>query len=42
MDLSDLTNLHGDYIETVLKRDGHQVGKLILTVETFKRGAKYA
>ena len=42
VDLSDLTNLNGDYIETNLHRtSGEPVGKLILTVETFKKGSKF-
>lgn len=43
VDLSDLTNLNGDYIETNLTRtNGEAVGKLILTVETFKKGSKFS
>ena len=42
VDLSDLTNLHGDYIEVNLTNiDAQRVGKLILSVETFKRGKRF-
>ena len=42
IDLSDLTNLNGDYIETVLlNSSGENVGKLILSIETFKKGPKF-
>lgn len=42
VDLSDMSNLNGEYIQTALmKVSGEQVGKLILVIQTFKKGQKY-
>lgn len=42
IDLSDTTNLNGEYIEAPLKNtSGVVIGKLLLMIETFKKGQKY-
>ena len=42
VDLSDLTTLHGDYIEVnLVNTNAEKVGKLILSVDTFKRGKRF-
>ena len=38
VNLADLTTLHGDYIEeTLFDVNKSQVGKVVLTIETFKK-----
>ena len=42
VDLADLTNLNGDYVEATLYDAQNQaVGKTIITIETFKQGKLY-
>jgi hypothetical protein len=40
--MSDFSNVHGDYIESKLYGfEGQEVGKIILTIEVFRRTFKY-
>lgn len=40
--MSDFSNVHGDYIEgRLLSFEGQEVGKIILTIEVFRKTFKY-